>query len=101
MRRWSEPNAARAPAGEQQQVARRGQSNGDRSGERSMKTWTRRYAVSCLLALFVLSGIDAYNRPTKDVRIGSAIIMAAVWPVVLAIAVGGAVGEVAREHVQS
>ena len=64
-----------------------------------MKTWTRRYAVSCLLALFVLSGIDAYRRPSNDVRIGSAIVLAVAWPVVLAIAFGGAVGEVAREHV--
>ena len=63
-----------------------------------MKTWIKRYAVSCLVAMFVLSGIDAYNRPTNDVRI-SVIVVAAVWPVVLAIALGGAVGEVAREHV--
>ena len=61
-----------------------------------MKTWTKRYAVSCLVALFVLSGIDAYNRPTNDVRIGGAIVLAAVWPVTLAITVGGAVGAVAR-----
>jgi hypothetical protein len=64
-----------------------------------MKTWTKRYAISCLIALFVLSGIDAYNRPNNDVRIGSAIVLAAVWPVVLAIAFGGAVGDVARKGV--
>jgi hypothetical protein len=63
-----------------------------------VKTWIKRYAVSCLVAMFVLSGIDAYKNPTNDVRI-SVIVVAAVWPVVLAIALGGAVGEVAREHV--
>jgi hypothetical protein len=63
-----------------------------------MKTWTKRYAVSSLLALTVLSAIDAYNRPANDVRFGSAIVVAAIWPVVLAIAVGGAVGQVARDH---
>ena len=63
-----------------------------------MKTCIKRYAISCLIALVVLSGIDAYRRPDHDVRIGSALILAAAWPVVLAIAFGGAVGAVVREH---
>jgi hypothetical protein len=64
-----------------------------------MKTWTKRYAVSFLLALFVLSGIDAYKRPANDLRTGAVIVAAAVWPVVLAIVLGWTVGEVARERV--
>ena len=61
-----------------------------------MMSWFKRYAVSCLIALFVLSGVDAYRRPDHDVRVGSALVMAAAWPIILAIAFGGAVGEVAR-----
>ena len=64
-----------------------------------MKTWTKRYAVSCLLALFVLSAFDAYKRPANDLRTGAVIVAAAVWPVVLAIVLGWTVGEVARERV--
>ena len=63
-----------------------------------MKSWFKRYAVGGLIALFVLSGIDAYRHPDNDIRVGSALVMAAAWPVVLAIAVGGAIGEVAREQ---
>jgi hypothetical protein len=64
-----------------------------------MKTWTKRYAISFLLALFVLSARDAYRHPTNDVRIGAVIVVAAIWPVALAIVVGWTVGEAVREHV--
>jgi hypothetical protein len=64
-----------------------------------MKTWTKRYAISCLLAVFVLSARDAYKHPTNDLRTGAVIVVAAVWPVALAIVVGWTVGEVARERV--
>jgi hypothetical protein len=64
-----------------------------------MKTWTKRYAVSCLLALFVFSGIEAYRNPTDDMRVGGVILLAAVWPVTLAVLVGWTVGDFARERV--
>jgi hypothetical protein len=99
MGRWSEPNAAHAPAGELEQIARRNPSNGDRSGERNMNTWIKRYAVGFLLALCVLSGIDAHKRPVEGVRFGSVIMMAAAWPMTLAIVVGGTVGGVVRDGV--
>ena len=61
-------------------------------------SWIKRYAISCLIALFIFSGIDSYKRPTNDVRVGVLVVLAAVWPVTVAVAVGSAVGEVARER---
>ena len=60
-------------------------------------TCFKRYAVSCLIALFVFAGIDGYQRPGEDPRFGAILVTAAVWPVVAAIAVGGAIGAVTRE----
>jgi hypothetical protein len=57
----------------------------------------KRYALSCLIALFIFSGIVGYRHPTNE-RIGALVVMAAVWPVVIAIAFGGAIGAVARAH---
>ena len=59
--------------------------------------WLKRYAISCLIALFVLAALDGYHRPGKDLRVGAIITVAAVWPIVAAIVVGSSVGEVARE----
>jgi hypothetical protein len=64
-----------------------------------MKTWTKRYAISFLLAVFVLSASDAYRHPTDGPRTGAVIVVAAIWPVALAIVVGWTVGEAVREHV--
>ena len=57
----------------------------------------KRYTLSCLIALFIFSGIVGYRHPTND-RIGALVVMAAVWPVVMAFALGGAIGAVARAH---
>ena len=61
-------------------------------------SWIKRYAISCLIALFIFSGIDSYKRPTNDVRVGVLVVLAVVWPIAVAIAVGSAVREVARER---
>jgi hypothetical protein len=61
-------------------------------------SWKKKYAISCLIALFAFAAMDAYRHPGKDIRLGSLVVMAAAWPIVLSIALGGAVGEVARAH---
>jgi len=66
--------------------------------EGSMKSWTKRYLLSCLVALFVLASFDGYRHPGQDPRFGSAVVMAAAWPVVITFAIGSALGEVARRH---
>jgi hypothetical protein len=62
-----------------------------------MKSCIKRYAISCLVAVFAFSAIDAYRHPTHDVRIGAILVTAAIWPVTLAIAFGSALGAVVRE----
>ena len=61
-------------------------------------SWMKRYAISCLIALFIFSGIESYKRPAADIRVGALVVLAAVWPVAVAIAAGSAVGEVMRER---
>jgi len=61
-------------------------------------SWFKRYLVSCLIALFIFSGIEGYLRPSDDMRIGAVVVSAALWPAFAAILVGGAVGEVVRDH---
>ena len=58
--------------------------------------WFKRYALSCLIALFVFSGIDSYKRP-DDMRLGAVVVSAAVWPVFVAIVLGSCAGDAVRE----
>jgi hypothetical protein len=58
--------------------------------------WFKRYLVGCLIALFALAAIEAHDRP-GNVRYGSVIVMAAVWPMTLSIVMGAVVGEMVRE----
>ena len=58
----------------------------------------KRYAVSCLVALFVFAAIDGYNRPGQDPRFGAILVTAAVWPIFSAVVVGGSIGAVTRER---
>jgi hypothetical protein len=60
-------------------------------------SWFKRYLVSCLIALFIFSGIEGYLRPSSDMRVGAVVISAAVWPVFVAFIAGGTVGEVVRD----
>ena len=60
-------------------------------------TWFKRYAISCLIVMFVLGCIDGYTRPGKDMRMGAIVIMAVGWPVLAAIIIGSSIGEVASE----
>ena len=60
--------------------------------------WKKKYAISCLIALFAFAALDGYRHPGGDVRIESAVVMAAAWPIVLSIAFGSALGEVVRKH---
>ena len=62
--------------------------------------WLKRYALSYLIVLFIFSGLDSYRHPTNDVRWGALAAVAAVWPVVLAIAFGSTAGETMREIIQ-
>jgi hypothetical protein len=61
-------------------------------------SWKKKYAISCLIALFAFAAMDAYNRPGKDVRFGAVVVTAAVWPIILSIAFGSALGEMVRER---
>jgi hypothetical protein len=56
-------------------------------------SWTKKYAMSCLIALFVFTAIDASHRPGKDVRVGAIVVTAAVWPIFLSIVLGWTVGD--------
>ena len=60
----------------------------------------KRYALSYLIVLFIFSGIDSYRHPTNDVRWGALVAVAAVWPVVLAVAIGSTAGETVREIIK-
>ena len=61
-------------------------------------SWKKKYAISFLIALFAFAALDAHRHPGQDTRIGSTIIMAAAWPIVLSLALGAAVGEMVRER---
>jgi hypothetical protein len=63
--------------------------------------WFKRYAVSCLIVMFILAGIDGYKRPGMDSRFGAIVLVSTVWPVVGAVVVGSTIGEAARELSQS
>jgi membrane-associated phospholipid phosphatase len=56
-------------------------------------SWKKKYAISCLIALFAFAAIDAYHHPGKDVRVGAVVVTAAVWPITLSIAFGSALGD--------
>jgi hypothetical protein len=66
--------------------------------EGGMKSWTKRYLLSCVVALFAFASFNGYRRPGQDPRFGSAVVMAAAWPVVLTFACGSALGEMVRGH---
>jgi hypothetical protein len=55
--------------------------------------WLKRYAVSCLVAVFVFAGVDGYYRPGGDMRYGAILVAAVGWPIVAAIVVGNTFGE--------
>jgi hypothetical protein len=62
-----------------------------------MKSWIKRYAIGCLVVLFALSANDGYRRP-HDIRFGTNLIIAAAWPVSLAIVAGAVFGDAFREQ---
>lgn len=64
-------------------------------------SWKKKYAIGCLIALFVFTAMDSYDRPNRDVRFGAVIVMAAVWPVTVSVIWGGAVGEMVRDGLPS
>jgi hypothetical protein len=55
------------------------------------------YAIGSLIVMTILAGMDAYNRPGQDLRIGTIVAMSAVWPVTVAIVAGVSIGEVASD----
>jgi hypothetical protein len=59
--------------------------------------WFKRYAIGCLVALFVLAGVDGYKRPGKDMRVGAIVAVSAAWPIFTAIVLGSSFGEIASE----
>lgn len=61
-------------------------------------SWKKKYAISCLIALFAFVALDAYRHPGEDVHIGTDVVAAAVWPIVLSIALGWTLGDVVRKH---
>jgi hypothetical protein len=63
-----------------------------------MKTWVKRYAISCLVATFVFAALDGYKRPGQSMRAGAIVVTAAVWPIFAALVVGSSVGEVASKQ---
>jgi hypothetical protein len=61
-------------------------------------SWKKKYAISCLIALFAFAAIDGYKNPGKDLRVGAVVVTAAVWPITLSLALGSALGEMVRER---
>jgi hypothetical protein len=59
--------------------------------------WFKRYAIGCLIAMFVIAGMYADNRPGKDLPVRAIVTLAVVWPITAAIVVGGTIGEVASD----
>ena len=57
--------------------------------------WLKRYAFSCLIALFVFSGFDTY-RHRDDMHIGTVVVVSAVWPAFIAIVFGSCAGDALR-----
>jgi hypothetical protein len=57
--------------------------------------WLKGYAIGCLIVMFVLAGVDGYKGGPGH-SVGSIIVMAAAWPIVITFAVGSTIGEVAR-----
>lgn len=60
-------------------------------------TWFKRYAIGCLIAMFVITGMYAANRPGKDLPLRAIVTLAVVWPITAAIVVGATIGEVASD----
>jgi len=59
--------------------------------------WLKRYAIGCLIALFVFAGVDGYHRPGKDMREGAIIVAAVGRPITTAIIFGSTVGEIVSD----
>ena len=57
--------------------------------------WFKRYAIGFLIALLVLAGVDGYKGGPGH-SIGATMLMAAAWPIVITMAVGGTIGDVVR-----
>jgi hypothetical protein len=56
--------------------------------------WLKRYAISCLIAMFVLAVCDGHHHPGETPR-GDAIILVGIgWPIAAAIVLGSTVGEI-------
>ena len=61
-------------------------------------SWKKKYAISCLIALFAFAALDAYRHPGEDVHIGTDVVCAAAWPIILSIAMGATVGDMVRKR---
>jgi hypothetical protein len=59
--------------------------------------WFKRYAIGCLIAVFVFAGVDGYSRPGKDLREGAIVVAAVGWPITTAIIVSSTIGEIVSE----
>ena len=60
----------------------------------------KRYAIGCLIAVFVCAGIDGYKNPHGDVHLGTIIVVSIGWPVFTAVVLGGAIGAVWSDYNQ-
>lgn len=59
--------------------------------------WLKRYAISCLIAVFVFAVFDGHARPGKHPREGAIVVAAVGWPIVTAIVLGSTIGEIVSE----
>lgn len=64
-------------------------------------TWSRRYALSCLIAVLFFASIDGYKHPDEDMRYSAILLASAGWPVVAALVVGSTIGEVVHDVKQA
>jgi hypothetical protein len=63
--------------------------------------WFKRYAIGCLIAVFVCAGIDGYKNPHGDIHMGTIMVVSVAWPVFTALVLGSTIGEVWNDHNQA
>jgi hypothetical protein len=56
--------------------------------------WFKRYAISCLIAMFVFAVVDGHHHPDEHPREDAIILAGIGWPIVAAIVVGSTIGEI-------
>jgi hypothetical protein len=60
-------------------------------------SWFKRYAIGCLISLFVFAALDGYSRSDEKLEVGPIVALAVLWPVAAAVFVDSCVNEFVKE----